>query len=283
MKTIRLEQFESGVAALPKRPVMPDVTPAAGPRWSDSNLSVLFGLKFLSSLSSESGSSFLPNSEGWLEYRPAVNARNGKAVTGLSQVVLKSLQDSIGSDTEVFVSEASLNAAGKAGVQAFVRKGEKGAVLPASSYGDPEQKVTRWFNMAQIEGAEDLKAWLSAERQAALERAGRGFGKFGYGFKGASGLAREISMNESNLTVESYVAQVLASGEVGARLYVSREASEKFKAEAAAKFGSAGWNSPTKEKYAFFNSMKKASRMKEDFVLALKGKKKPRRDFGRGF
>ncbi len=267
MKQISIDQFEAGVLARPTRPVMPDVSVSEGPKWSSGNLSVLCGLKFLSSLRSPN-CSFLPNREGWIEYRPVRNVRNGKPVYGASQLAMKARQDEAGWPSEWFVSEAALNAACKAGVKAFVKKGEKGVVFPAapSSAGGP-QNVTRWFNAAQVEGFEALSEFFSQRRN------GRGARPGNPRFSG------EVSLNERSLSLESYLAQVLSAGEAGKRIYVSEDAALKF-TEAAEKKFSVGWSAPKADQLAFFKAAKTVGRLKAGYDAALRPK---RRDSGSGW
>jgi len=190
-------------------------------------------------------SPLLPNKDGFVDLQPAYNASKNTKTEGLTQIMLLTKKAELNAPTAAFVTFESVKKAQEAGVECKIAKGSKGVTIPAvdlKNWSEIKFKNT-WFNFAQVEGAEALKAFLDAKMTEQYKKDVQYINEHypNSAYKEKKNPA-DFVMNKENLkamplnekTEEpyQYLAQVLNAVNTGRKLYVTPEQAEKFKNKA---------------------------------------------------
>ena len=237
-KTVSLENFEDGVKTASPMPLV-------GLKKVKSSYDYFkeLGDRVLASL--ENGTSpFLPNKDGFVDLQPAYNINTNEKAEGLTQIMLLTKAAELGAASKGFVTFETLKKAQDAGVECKLAKGSgKGIVIPVvepKNWGEIKFKNT-WFNISQIENAENLIAFckekMTAQYQKDVAYIKENYPNSDYAEKKnpaervmEKANEKIIPLNEETKEPFQYIAQVLNAVQAGRKLAVTPEQAEAFKA-----------------------------------------------------
>lgn len=240
---VSLENFEDGVKTASPMPL-------SGLKKKEKSSYDYFkelGDKVLTSL--ENGTSpFLPNKDGFVDLQPAYNINNNEKAQGLTQIMLLTKAAELSAASKGFVTFETIAKAQKAGVECKIAKGSKGVVIPivdSKNWGEIKFKNT-WFNIAQVENAENLIAFckekITEQYKKDVAYINEKYPNSDYAEKKnpAERVMEKINekvipLNEATKEPFQYLAQVLNAVQSGRKLYVTPEQAEAFKTATIAK------------------------------------------------
>ena len=236
-KPVSLENFEDGVKTASPMPL-------GGLKREKSSYDYFkeLGDRVLASL--ENGTSpFLPNKDGFVDLQPAYNINTNEKAEGLTQIMLLTKAAELGAASKGFVTFETLKKAQDAGVECKLTKGSKGIVIPvvdSKDWGEIKFK-NNWFNISQIENAENLIAFckekMTAQYQKSVAYIKENYPNSDYAEKKnpaervmEKANEKIIPLNEKTKEPFQYIAQVLNAVQSGRKLAVTPEQAEAFKA-----------------------------------------------------
>lgn len=190
-------------------------------------------------------SPLLPNKDGFVDLQPAYNAKNNTKSEGLTQIMLLTKKAELNAPTAAFVTFETLKKAQEAGIECKIAKGSKGVVVPVIDLKDWNtiKFKNTWFNLSQVEGAENLKEYLDGKMteqyQKDVQYIKEHYPDSTYKekknpatFEMNKENVKAMPLNEKTEEPYQYLAQVLNAVNTGRKLYVTPEQAEKFKTKA---------------------------------------------------
>jgi hypothetical protein len=180
----------------------------------------------------------LPGADGYADTTPAVNIMTpDKPYHGEYQLFLKAIQKQPqnGFPTAEYVTYHQIDKAREAGLDVYVRQGQKGASLiigeKNEETGEWKDKKVNLFNIAQLNNPKAIKEW--AEKKIA-EQAQKDLAynqtRYGSGYKPPESKPKEPGPEIvcSSTEPEKYLGQYLAAVSMGSKFKVSPEQAAEF-------------------------------------------------------
>lgn len=201
----------------------------------------------LSESLSSGKSPLLPGKDGFVDLQPAYNINNNMKAEGITQIMLLTKAAELGSPSNGFVTFETIKKAQEAGVECKIKKDSKAVIIPVVDSKDWSQIKFKnvWFNISQIENAENLVSWCKDRMTEQYKKDVQYINEHypNSDFKEKKNPAERIMsrpnekmmpLNEKTDEPFQYLAQVLNAVNTGRKLYVTAEQAEAFKNKAVA-------------------------------------------------